>query len=310
MDFQRHLATILVGNQYPSIQMSGTAGGTFTLSVNDISLYGDAWSIMKLSKYHIFDVYSRLKLSFSVTADVIFLGLCFMTDISDYRSCLQIDGTAEGDLLDDNLPSSARFYNLALGKPTIQSPPVVSDRNLGSAVDGRFDGIVSSSLEKDPWWEVDLEGLFAIDQVCLYMGVVGDDIIDSTNSTSDSLFSDMIVQLFDDNGNVVFRSNIAQPSQYKNIINIPHGTKASKVRVQFRGDEKALVFTEVQITELIFQPAIDVNVPIGTLFGGKRINYVSFIQKGVQKDNGRGNRTVIGESYVSRLTLKNGYNPQ
>ncbi len=264
---------------------------------------------MKLSKYHTFNNYSRLKLSFAVTVDVSFMGLCFMADMSDYRSCLQIAGTMEDDLLGGDHPiSSAKMYNLALGKPTSQSSPNVLGSNSSNAVDGVFDAVVMSSLEKDPWWEVDLEGFFTVSQVVLYMTNIDDEILlDSRttyNSTSDN--DGLFVQLFDIFENVVFQSNTVQPTLYKNIIDVPHGIRAAKVRVQRRGDYKALPLTEVQVIELVFKPTVDINVPMGTLFSGKMIHYVAFIQKGVQDEK---RSDEYGESYISRLTLQYGYSP-
>ncbi len=359
MDFGRQLTTSFVGNQF-----TGSPGGSFTLSSNDVSLHGDAWSVMKLSTYHTFDIYSRLSLSFSVITDDTILVLCFMSDLSDYRSCLQISGTTtmmvmEGDNsmmgtpTSNDLPSSAKMYNLALGKPTSQSSP---NNEFGSkssnAVDGMFHGVVSSSLEKDPWWEVDLEGFFAVKQVVLHVGTSLDETTNFDSRTSNSatatatddfIISDMIVQLFDDFGNIVFQTNIAPPQQqqqqqqpstsFKNsiIVDIPHGTRAAKVRVQMRGDNKVLFLTEVQVIELVFKPTVDIDIPIASLFGVKTIQYVALIQKDVQvpvvvqqedkttmttmttvvndDDGGENNHKEYGESYISGLRLHYGYSP-
>jgi hypothetical protein len=58
--------------------------------------------------------------------------------------------------------------NLALGKPAQQSSTYDADHVAAKGVDGRKDNFFHTGIENNPWWQVDLQGNYAINYIMLY----------------------------------------------------------------------------------------------------------------------------------------------
>ena len=106
--------------------------------------------------------------------------------------------SADDDYDTNTTSTSALYYNLAFGKPTSQSSNLGNDlSNSANAVDGRFDHtgdiikdqskVTMTEVEKDPWWEVNLGGMFSISKIILYF---------NSDESTDS--SDLSISLYND----------------------------------------------------------------------------------------------------------------
>merc|ERR1711865_166650 len=158
--------------------------------------------------------------------------------------------------------------------------------------------VTYTDMEEDPWWEVDLEGMYAISEIIVHMN-----IIDLSHDSSD-----LSVILYDDKDSIVFRHYLADPTDATlNKIPIPAGTKASKVRLVQIGDERTLSISEVVVVECIDGPTREIALPLGTLIPGKIVNYITFIQSGL---DGSVSSFAVSESYVSELILQYGSIPE
>jgi hypothetical protein len=58
--------------------------------------------------------------------------------------------------------------NVALGKPAQQSSTYSADYSAAKGVDGRKDSFFHTGIENNPWWQVDLQGNYAISYIMLY----------------------------------------------------------------------------------------------------------------------------------------------
>lgn len=126
--------------------------------------------------------------------------------------------------------SDAPYHeNLALNKPTWQSSTGYGGLSA-RAIDGNTNGswgnasVSHTGLSAEPWWKVDLQGLFNITEVILY---------NRTDCCADRL-ADLHVDLLDENGQVVASKRYEDAVEGDVTIRFP-GYKARYVRVQLNG---------------------------------------------------------------------------
>jgi len=134
-----------------------------------------------------------------------------------------------------------------------------------------YNNVTYTDMETDPWWEVDLEGMFAISEIIVHMNLV--DVFHDS--------SDLSIILYDDTNSIVFRHYIADPGNAAfNKIPIPVGTISAKVRLVQLGEGRTLSISEVVVVECIDDPTRDIVLPLGILIPDKIVNYITFSQSG------------------------------
>ena len=267
------------------------------------------------------DEFSMLQFSLTVSTETSFIGICLSEDLSVGQDvCVQFYGERVANNQINNtdggiiMPSSFLFHNLAFGKPASQSS-TASGRDGGdgeakNAVNGRVDmiqdemnslssnSVTYTDMEKYPWWEVDLEGMYAISEIIVHMSLV-DAFHDSSH---------LSIILYDDTNFIVYRHYIADPADAAlNKIPIPAGTIAAKVRLVQLGEERTLSISEVVVVECIDGPTREITLPLGTLISGKIVNYITFIQSGLDDSI---SSFPVSESYISELILRYGSIPE
>ena len=212
----------MVGLRFGLNQMESTKGGTYIRSNQSMSLHGVTSNILQLSKPYTFNQFSKLKLSLTTTTETMLLYVCLLEERQMYEefrfsSCLQFAGNG-GEIIQPTQRSPASryndtnnkaetpilFYNLAFGKPTRQSSyhdNVLSISN--NAVDGKLESsgtskiettVALTEVEKDPWWEVELEKLYPISKVILYFDE--DELTDR---------SGLVISLYDELSTITFQ---------------------------------------------------------------------------------------------------------
>jgi len=296
------------------------AGGTFTHPSGSLFMYGYVWSPMHIMTPYTTDDFSILQFSLTVSTETSFIGICLSEDLSVNQGvCVQFYGeiVANNQINTDSgviKPSSFLFHSLAFGKPASQSSTANGldggNNDATNAVDGMgyrirdemsslsSKSVTYTDMEEDPWWEVDLEEMYAISEIIVHMN-----IFDLSHDSSD-----LSVILYDDKNSIVFRHYIADPTDAAlNKIPIPAGTKASKVRLVLLGEERTLSISEVVVVECIDGPSREIALPLGTLIPGKVVNYIAFIQSGVDDSI---SSFAVSESYVSELILQYGSIPE
>lgn len=278
------------------------SGGTFIRTPRALSLYGNVWNVVELADPYTFDDYSRLQLDFTLSFETHIVAVCFERDPQRGKQphlCIQVYGDIPRS------PSPFLFDNLALGKPTSQSSTIFTGNAAKFAVDGIFTNstldqelnshnMTRTQPEDNPWWEVDLEGLYSISAIILYLDM---DIETGTFEEYDPSY--LTVILYDDKGFIVFRDLILIPDTI-NEVSLPLAISASRVKVMLPGEERFLSLSEVVVVESIFGPTRHVDIPIGALWSGETIQYISFLQVG---------RSALSESYISDMTFVYGYSP-
>lgn len=133
--------------------------------------------------------------------------------------------------------------NLAYGKPTSQSTTAYGGLSP-RAVDGSFNGqwtnssVTHTDEEAEPWWEVDLRGVFDVTEVTIF---------NRTDCCADRL-GNFHVDLLDANSKVLQTRNFAGVVDVSTRIVFPK-TKASRVRIQLNplpnGTKRYLSLAEV-----------------------------------------------------------------
>lgn len=147
--------------------------------------------------------------------------------------------------------------NLALTGSATQSStygPFSPPLGAANAIDGNTEGnlylfpgsVTHTNFEYQPWWQVDLLGMFDLDQIVLWNRTV--------NTTTDGLdigyrLSNFNVSVLDDLSNTVWTSDFFTGGGYPNptlIIDLPENTIGKIVKVQLNGSEY-LSLAEVQV---------------------------------------------------------------
>jgi hypothetical protein len=265
------------------------------------------------------DAFSILQFSLTVSTETSFIGICLSEDLFvNQEFCVQFYGerVASNQINPASVikPSSFLYHNLAFGKPASQSSTANGfdggNGDAANAVNGMDNtirtemnslsskSVTYTDMESDPWWEVDLERMFSISEIIVHMNRV--DVFHDS--------SDLSMILYDDANSIVFRHYIADPTDVTfNKIPIPAGTKASKVRLVQLGEERILSISEVVVVECIDGPTREIALPLGTLIPGKILNYITFIQSGL---DGSTSSIAMSESYISDLILRYGSIPE
>ena len=317
-----HIRPLDYSKDLHPISNTQRAGGTFTPPSGSLFMYGYVWSPMHIMTPYTTDEFSMLQFSLTVSTETSFIGICLSEDLSVGQDvCVQFYGerVANNQINTDGgiiMPSSFLFHNLAFGKPASQSS-TASGRDGGdgeakNAVNGRVDmiqdemnslssnSVTYTDMEKYPWWEVDLEGMYAISEIIVHMSLV-DAFHDSSH---------LSIILYDDTNVIVFRHYIADPADADAALNkipIPAGTIAAKVRLVQLGEERTLSISEVVVVECIDGPTREITLPLGTLISGKIVNYITFIQSGLDDSI---SSFPVSESYISELILQYGSIPE
>lgn len=301
----------------PSLKLLHTqSGGTITRTSKALSLYGNVWNVMKLVDPHTFDDFSRLRLDVTISVEVDFIILCFEngseisidhlnggTESEELELCIQLHSSTS------LMSSGALIANLALGKPTSQSSTFSVESSAKNAVDGVLAkasldekttvyGVTKTEIEDNPWWEVNLEGRYPISKIIVHINF--DIEIDVFAAEEGYRPSNLSLVLYDEVGIIVFRDLISAPEIVNEIL-MPLGIFASRVVISLPGEAQVLALSEVIVVESVFGPTRHFNIPIGALWGGETIQYLTFLQ---------GGDSIISESYISDLTFVYGYSPE
>jgi len=303
---------------FPSLKLfNAQSGGSITRTTKALSLHGNVWNVMKLVDPHTFDEFSRLRLDITISVEVDFVILCFESgskiaidhlngELGDEElaMCIQLHGSSS------SINSAALFANLALGKPASQSSTFSVESSAKNAVDGALAktsldeqpivyGVTKTVNEDDPWWEVNLEGLYPISKIIVHMNFeIEIDMIPGEDEGYRP--SNLSLVVYDDVGIIVFRDLINTPEVVNDIL-MPLGVFASRVVISLPGEAQTLALSEVIVVESVFGPTRHFNIPIGALWDGKTIQYLAFLQRG---------DAIISESYISDVTFVYGYSPE
>ena len=261
-------------------------GGSYVQNLNGITLFGTVWNSYELEKTYIIDQFSRLKVDIQIDREAIYLGVCVSDEMHQYvffKSDNDNDNDNDNhiDDGDNSYDKTACFhlygddtgwndagflpiqFNLALGKPTVQSstaiatklksrngnvygngaPPSTSDSASRNAVDSEYNSVAMSDVQTDPYWEVDLEGEFMLGSIVLHRNLHKEYIYMDSGK-------DIRVEVRDRNNQLVLSFSITMTlNQSKVALEAPFNTRASKVKVIFHGERRVLSLAEVEVWE-------------------------------------------------------------
>jgi hypothetical protein len=156
--------------------------------------------------------------------------------------------------------------------------------NIASnAVDGSTDfdqedeasnKIASTNVENFPYWEVDLEGQYAIDQVVIHF--IPDPAVD--------LLRDYNVLFIDRKNEISFNyyGDVTKEDPVQ-IINVPLNVIAAKVRIVMNmidGNARILSLVEVEIFQRMTRTTKKIDIPLGNLNNGFVVDRIAFVQSG------------------------------
>lgn len=275
------------------------SGGVHVDENYEITLYGNTWKTYKLSEPITLTKYTKLSFDLALYEEAHNHAICFDEDNNldtfgyRYRRCLQVAGTMSSTW------DTVLKINLALKKPTTSSKTALYGPSE-NAVDGdkdqhwRNEDINSiAEMERDgeqmPWWEVDLEGFFKIDEVVIYPRL-DSEILDSFKV---SIFSDAGLEK---NTTITFNGD---PIKYIKF----NATYGSRVKIELVNEisENALSLAEVQVFGSIAQlgQKETFDVPLGDMLHDSiDVNYIAFVQDSDED-------VFVGKSSFSNIHLYN-----
>jgi hypothetical protein len=207
-------------------------GGTVVQTSDTIALFGQVRTVCKLSPSSptLIDKFSRLITDVKNDIEVAATGkgLCFYysektdesyddLDEAENKLCFIVGSTNLSSEWDNSVivEGSEEYFdgipkNYALGKPATQSS-LYSTGHAQNAVDGNTNGVfnfqdeelnsvTSTASEIEPWWEVDLQGLYSIKAIRIYRRQDGYSgrLLDFTLKISDENNQTTFEESFDD----------------------------------------------------------------------------------------------------------------
>ena len=89
-------------------------------------------------------------------------GACFQ-EASEHWLTIETGGAKPPELKPGVIPS-----NLALGKPARMSSQYSGPDPASSGVDGNLGSMFHTNIEKNPWWQVDLQSSYALSSIVLH----------------------------------------------------------------------------------------------------------------------------------------------
>ena len=223
------------------------------------------------------------------------IGICFTENLNEMLSnnndihCFQFPShQSSKSEWGPGLPRAYRS-NLALGKLVSYSLDTVGGES-SNAVDGKIETPFVSTLETDPWVEVNLGRLFLIRQVVVYKNL----------DTAFGGFSTFILTILDDDRAIRFQEQYTSNDDVV-TINIPtvHLSFGSGVKISLKGNNEFIVLNigEIEVFGVQNGPVREVDIPSGRFFSGRDVNYVTFIQE----------HGEAGISRISDLRFVNGF---
>ena len=275
------------------------SGGVHVNEHGEITMFGNTWKTYKLSEPIALSRYTRLSLDMTLYDEAHNHAICFDEDQNldtfgyRYRRCLQVAGTRSSTW------DTVLKINLALKRPTTSSKTVLYG-DSENAVDGDKDqywknedinSIAETKSDEGtmPWWQVDLEGEYKIDEVVIYPR------LDS------EILANFKVSIFSDAGlekNTTVNFN-GDPVKFVKFDSI----RGSKVKVELleESSDATLSLAEVQVFGSIAQldEKATFDVPLGEMFHDNvEIKYIAFVQ---DSDDD----ALVGKSSFSRIHLYN-----
>ena len=247
-----------------------------------MTLYENVWHTYELPNSYILDEFSRLQFDLQLSGAVDFIGVCLGTNMPSLHDevkvaverlplCIHLFGKDKGW---GNAVVPVIPFNLALGKSSRQNSDFAGYK-ASNAVDGDLDSVTFTDLVMNPTLEVDLEGEYKIASIVLHKNE------DSDYQLMDDL-TNMNVMVFDAKNTKVFHSPLFTMTDAITVIDLPVNTKAVRVVVTLTdGVERILSLKEIEVhsdLERRLGRAPLVDIPIGALYNGVEVNYMTFVQ--------------------------------
>lgn len=256
---------------------------------DSVSLVGKMAKLFSLQVPYTVDNFSRLMLDFvphDTDVDQIFVAICLQQLESSSKSartqCYALEWEYLSGVSWNYVVNPLVKLNVALGKPTTQSS--TDGSNVASnAVDGStvFDqdnessnNITSTDIEDFPYWEVDLEGQYHIDQVVIHF--IPDSDVD--------ILRDYNVLFIDRKNEISFNyyGDITKEDPVQ-TINVPLNVVAAKVRIVLNmidDNARILSLVEVEIFQRMTRATKKIDIPLGNLIDGFVVDRIAFVQSG------------------------------
>lgn len=274
--------------QFPLFPSVGRGqGGTFTktrnsrdnqgeeLSYGTIALNGLVSNLFQLQTKYTVDKFSSIFFEASVSSDTDFIAMCFDGDVSVHNStnilCVNLNGEKE-DWDDINYPiisSNIAAGKLATTESSIEPGTIPSYATDGNKTDSS--PVFKTLLQDFPWWEVDLEREFEIEQIDIYLE--DDESIDT--------LSDYNVGIYDSTGRLVYDfygGETEEPVFFRKIVGLPQNTRGSRIRITMNDANRILALKEVEVFERVYSGKRLFEIPIGRIREGMEIEHIAFIQ--------------------------------
>jgi hypothetical protein len=264
---------------YKKDSNQGAEGGIHSKS-NGFTMLQNVWHTYQLQNRYVVDDLSRLEFAIQLTDNAKFIGLCLSSDMKLFDSssekqplCIHLFGQ-DPTWKNSGLPVIP--YNLALGKPTEQYS-VLDSYEGSNAVDGNLETVMNSDLVQNPYWQVDLQRDYMIGSIVLHRATDADyESIDDRSGLS--------IMAYDKRNIKVYQSDQFTMSEAVLTFNPPINTVASRVVIRITDSKKRMLsLKEVQIfpaERTTVGRMFTMDLPIGSLFNGNEVNFVTFVQGG------------------------------
>ena len=126
--------------------------------------------------------------------------------------------------------------NVALGKPTHQSSTLYGSISSNAVNGNKVSGGTHTDLDNNPWWSVDLEGMFEIVRIRVFR--TGDCCWDR--------LKDFKLEIFSGENREWSYTHKGIP-EYETVINLPYSFSGDKIQISLPEKTQYLTLTEVEV---------------------------------------------------------------
>lgn len=152
-----------------------------------------------------------------------------------------------------------------------------------SSVGDTSTGLIRTSSDQDPWWEIDLEGQFRIQRITIYRD--SPSAIGSLGTFTLTLYQSGCSGSKSGVGTFGYVKVVEESDQDRIEVQIPTSHMYSCIRVQQNGaEESVLAFYKMEVDEYTFGPTRSYDIPIGRMLISThgsdedvRMSYITFI---------------------------------
>lgn len=277
----------LLEEPFSPVLETGQGGGLEVQNDVSVCFFGGGSKTYHLSAPYTIDAFSTMYFYLYAREFTGFLAICLDGDMNPNNSTTTLCfNFGDHDDRWDRAKYPTYDFNLALGKSAAhkQGSP---DYDASYAVDGN---IVSEMIDDDksypvtqteqqnfPWWEVNLQENFSINNIVIHftknrrVEILSDYKVEIFTSTGDLAYHHASPAVSDPS-NSPFTADVVLPAEV-NII-------GSRVKITMMGEGRILSLREVEVFEKVYtsSPKRLVNLPIGRYRAGMEVNYVSFIR--------------------------------